>query len=301
MKRFSIFLLCCILALALSGLSCTPDATLEISTTELDDGIMIENVGNVDCLVFVSSFDSEQQFELSFGSDRAGSFDIGVMEFVEPSPEQVTFETYENKEYGYSIEYPEDWQLYYKQQGVNGFQGPRKEGYYISVNIEVEELAEPMTAQEYAELDEEQLETALLYNKVEEYQTTINAEPAVVRVFTRVGRGLPVRVKTKQVYLTNDNMTYIIRCFALRTTYDEANDKYFEHMVQSFKFIEIEEEEGGGSVGTGVGLIIGGLLAIFLEIGVFRGRIRLLGLGIPWFLAIGLTLLGVGIYYIISA
>jgi hypothetical protein len=61
------FLICCILALVLAGLSCAPEATLEISVIEIDNGVMIENVGNIDCLVFISSFDSTQQFELSVG------------------------------------------------------------------------------------------------------------------------------------------------------------------------------------------------------------------------------------------
>ena len=64
MKRL---LLSCILVLALIGLSCAPQATLEISVTELDNGVMIQNVGNVDCLVFVNSLEGEQQFELTTG------------------------------------------------------------------------------------------------------------------------------------------------------------------------------------------------------------------------------------------
>ena len=68
------FLVCCILAVALSGLSCTPEATplisvtedaLSVSATLIENGVMIENVGNVDCLVFVSSLEGEQQFELA--------------------------------------------------------------------------------------------------------------------------------------------------------------------------------------------------------------------------------------------
>ena len=59
------FLICCILAVALLGLSCAQETTLEISVTEVDNGVMIENVGNVDCLVFVSSPESQQQFELA--------------------------------------------------------------------------------------------------------------------------------------------------------------------------------------------------------------------------------------------
>jgi len=63
------FLICCILALALLGLSCAPEATLEISVTEVDNGVMIENVSNVACLVFVSSPEGEQQFELAVGEN----------------------------------------------------------------------------------------------------------------------------------------------------------------------------------------------------------------------------------------
>ena len=53
----------------LLGLSCAPDATLEISTTQLDNGVIIRNVGSVDCLVFVSSPEGEQQFELALGQN----------------------------------------------------------------------------------------------------------------------------------------------------------------------------------------------------------------------------------------
>ena len=61
------FLICCILVVALLGLSCAPETTLEVSVTEVDNGVMIENVGNVACLVFVSSPEGEQQFELAIG------------------------------------------------------------------------------------------------------------------------------------------------------------------------------------------------------------------------------------------
>jgi len=62
-------LICCIVAIALIGLTCAPEATLEISVTEVDNGVMIQNVGNIDCLVFVSSPEGEQQFELGAGQN----------------------------------------------------------------------------------------------------------------------------------------------------------------------------------------------------------------------------------------
>lgn len=66
MKRL---LISCILFLALIGLSCAPQTTLDISVTELDNGVMIENVGNVNCLVFVNSSEGKQQFELAVSQD----------------------------------------------------------------------------------------------------------------------------------------------------------------------------------------------------------------------------------------
>jgi hypothetical protein len=63
------FLICCILALVLIDLSCAPEGTLEISVTEIDNGVMIENVGNINCLVFVNSPEGQQQFELAVGEN----------------------------------------------------------------------------------------------------------------------------------------------------------------------------------------------------------------------------------------
>jgi len=65
MKR--LLLICCIAMLALTGLSCTPKARLGVSVDGIDNGVVAENVGNVDCIVFVSSPDGEQQFELATG------------------------------------------------------------------------------------------------------------------------------------------------------------------------------------------------------------------------------------------
>jgi hypothetical protein len=61
------FVICCALALALIGLSCTPESVLEISVTGIDDEVLIENVGNIGCLVFVTSPEGDQQFQLAVG------------------------------------------------------------------------------------------------------------------------------------------------------------------------------------------------------------------------------------------
>jgi hypothetical protein len=62
-------LLCCILVLVLAGLSCTPDGTLAVSVTEIDDGVIIKNTGTVDCTAVVTSNEGEQRFELDVGEN----------------------------------------------------------------------------------------------------------------------------------------------------------------------------------------------------------------------------------------
>jgi hypothetical protein len=65
-------LTCCILSLALLGLiglSYTPGISLEVFVTDIDNGVIIQNIGNVVCAVFVSSPEGEQRFELAVGKN----------------------------------------------------------------------------------------------------------------------------------------------------------------------------------------------------------------------------------------
>ena len=65
-------LICCILALAmlaLTGLSYIMGIPLEVSVTGIDNGVIIQNVGNIPCLVVVNSLEGEQQFQLAVGAN----------------------------------------------------------------------------------------------------------------------------------------------------------------------------------------------------------------------------------------
>jgi hypothetical protein len=64
-------LICCILALALLaliGLSYTRGISSEVSVTGIDNGVVIQNIGNHPCLVIVNSLEGEQQFKLAVGA-----------------------------------------------------------------------------------------------------------------------------------------------------------------------------------------------------------------------------------------
>ena len=65
-------LICCILALALLaliGLSYTEGISGGVSVADIDNGVIIQNVGNVPCLIFVSSPEGVHQFQLAVGEN----------------------------------------------------------------------------------------------------------------------------------------------------------------------------------------------------------------------------------------
>ena len=64
--------------LALLYLSYTPETSLELSVTEVDNGVMIQNVGNVDCLVFINTAKGEDHFEL------AAALNVTVTDISQP-------------------------------------------------------------------------------------------------------------------------------------------------------------------------------------------------------------------------
>ena len=75
MKRYTVIVTITIFLVIsiLVGVSCAPQTTLDISITQLENGVMVKNVGNVDCLVFVNSPEGEQQFELAVGQNTTVS------------------------------------------------------------------------------------------------------------------------------------------------------------------------------------------------------------------------------------
>lgn len=65
-------LTCCIIALAmlaLVGFSYIAEIPSEVSVTGIDNGVIIQNVGNYPCLVIVNSLEGEQQFKLAVGAN----------------------------------------------------------------------------------------------------------------------------------------------------------------------------------------------------------------------------------------
>lgn len=69
MKRVALVGL--ILLVALLTFSCAqPTTILEISVEETQEGIIIKNTGNVDCIVFVTWPDKQEHFDLAVGQSQ---------------------------------------------------------------------------------------------------------------------------------------------------------------------------------------------------------------------------------------
>ena len=177
-----------------------------------------------------------------------------------------------NEVYNYSVEYPKGWEK--QEVSFVIFRGPMKNGFYINVNIVVEELLSTMGLEEYASIGEKQLEAAFQnYHKEREYSSTINGEPCIIREHTCTYQGTDM--KQKQVYLINDNKAYVITCSSTPSTYYNDNEYYFKPIIQSFKFTKEYEEDKGFSwiwlvaIGT-----IGIIFVVIIGVIVWKAKQR---------------------------
>ena len=148
--------------------------------------------------------------------------------------------TYTNKEYGFSIEYPEGWTVNEDHMAapmVVSFLGPIKDGGRINVAVNIEELSTKMTAEEYLKVSIEIFPEE--WNIVKTFNDTINGEPVSGHIVTVTTEG-GLEVKMMLACLVHDKQAYTLGFAATPSTYDEVEEDYFDPMLRSFKFIEEE-------------------------------------------------------------
>ena len=162
---------------------------------------------------------------------------------VKPLPPSTGIETelYTNSEYGFSIEYPTDWDLEEDYMGtVVFFAGPLLENrYMVNVNVLIEEVPEEMTVRDCAKAFVlTAKKTYENFQKIEEYKTTtIDGDDAIVDVIT-----LTI-TEGEQVFALKDATAMIVRDKkAYGITYDvleNYHDEYlysFNEAIRTFKF-----------------------------------------------------------------
>ena len=161
----------------------------------------------------------------------------------EPPPSLPTIEglTYTNSEQGFSVEFPEDWDVMEDYMGmVVAFMGPLvlEGAYYININVRVEQLPEKMTFEDFVKSGElADKRTIPNYKKIEEYSTTIAGLPANMHTITGT-----VKLDEKDLLLKDGVARFVKDEVGYVITYDtpeEFHDEYadcFELVISSFKF-----------------------------------------------------------------
>ena len=164
--------------------------------------------------------------------------EVGILAYTEVREEEML--TYTSKEYGFSIEYPEDWTVQ-KKMGLIFFE-PMGEAY-PNVNVGTGELPTNMSSEEFGRA---QIEYSNMffsdYQTIEEYNTLINGKEAFVytyRVTVLATGEEEVNFKFKQACIMDNLTVYLVTCGTIASSYDESNKKYFEPMIQSFEIIPI--------------------------------------------------------------
>jgi len=155
-----------------------------------------------------------------------------------PTPQMETL-TYTDSEHGFSVEYPEDWDV---QAGfmatIVTFVGPVEEetGGAINVNIGAVDSAEfpEMTLEEYVRLFKLKLEeNASNYEEVEEHDAAVDGLAAIVWTWKEDLAGTTLMVT--MAFFVKEDVVYAISYGATSELYDDYLD-CFEVVLSTFKF-----------------------------------------------------------------
>jgi hypothetical protein len=91
-------LTCCVLALAflaLAGLSYMTGMSLKVAVTDIDNGVVIQNKGNTRCLVFISSPEGVQQFQLAVDENVTVTGVVQTVDVAATSDLTISLEDWE--------------------------------------------------------------------------------------------------------------------------------------------------------------------------------------------------------------
>jgi len=166
----------------------------------------------------------------------------GCGEREEPStPYLKATQTYSNSQYGFSLEYPEDWGTVEDFPGFAVvFTGPYLQEYEFTVNISLEigQFPGGVTMADLLQTVEWTTESkAEDYAKVGEYDTIIGGQSAKVFTVTATMEfnGRAVQLKDIGAIVIKDNVGYIITYDVPAKVHEEYKD-CFELVIDSFRF-----------------------------------------------------------------
>jgi hypothetical protein len=165
----------------------------------------------------------------------------------EPEPPPAAFDTatYVNSGYGYSVEYPSDWDVL---EGLGGmvvsFLGPlvlEDADNLLVISIRVIELDTLDIGMTLADLvrDRELMDERYIvnYNKLDEYSTTVGGLPANIQTFTGTFtlNGENITLKYRVARFVKDKLGYVISYY-VPAEFDDQYADCFDLAINSFKF-----------------------------------------------------------------
>ena len=120
------------------------------------------------------------------------------------------------------------------------FLGPHlpENNFVVNVNVEAGQLLEEMTLKSFVQQMESQMETTFEdYGKLDEYDTTISGQPAIVITYTAKieASGITVMLKDMVAYFVKDNVACAITYDVPAEVHDEYADS-FELVISTFEF-----------------------------------------------------------------
>lgn len=155
---------------------------------------------------------------------------------VAPPPPTVEGQTYTNSEYGFSCDFPKDWDI---EEGVGVtvmFAGPvgGEYDYMVNINVIAAELPIRPKLDEFVRMDN--LQTKQVYPDfivLQEYETTVGGLPAIVQVISIEAMGYPF--KDAIAYIIKDKTAYAITLDVTEDLYEQYRDE-FALVITTFKF-----------------------------------------------------------------
>lgn len=156
------------------------------------------------------------------------------------APQEVLMDLYKNEVYGFSIEYPKNWDV--KESitvgeltAIVAFMGPIKNNFQTNVHIKTETVSVP-SLNNYIRDSKESLSNVLSQNDyvlLDEGKLKINDQDAYFLEYAYNLQGYPLKVK--QVVLMKGNNAYIVTYTSLQSTFNEYQTN-FDNSVSTFKF-----------------------------------------------------------------
>ena len=164
-----------------------------------------------------------------------------------PPPPTKETKTYTNSQYGFSFDYPEDWdempqEMFEQEEGAAfvvaaGFWAPVAcGGGFANVNVVRETLPSRVSVQAYWEENKQRVREELeRYTIISERGTEINGVPAVKVVATFDYQVMPVQ--HVQAFLVEGKTGWVVTCTCTPDCWDEY-EPTFSRIVDSFRFVD---------------------------------------------------------------